>query len=92
MSFGIINNYIITATNCINNRDHPLIAKIEQVRIGLRLKTSQLPFKFFVHAGLSRHHSCTHWVTKTILCSRQCISFSDFRVVGKSAIVIQTPV
>src|SRR4030043_1543070 len=76
----------------IDNGNHPLIPVIEQVGRFLFYKFGCHLFKFLMVGCVSRHHSCSHRISESVLCSVFCISFPYFRIVCQSEIIVQAPV
>ena len=54
-------------------------------------KFGQLMLQLFVEIGMTRHHSRTHGIGRTIFCRSFSIYFSNFGMIGQAQIVIDTP-
>ena len=92
--FGIVNHHVerTRREQAVDDRDHALIAEIEQEGVLLAYEGGQLAFQLLVIFGLAAHHAGTHRSRHAELGRTPGIGFAHLRMIGEAQIVIQTPI
>src|SRR5690349_16693680 len=91
MTFGIVNDHIMTAAEHINDAYHTLVTKIEEAGIFFPFKFGQFFFELLVKIGIAAHHAGSHRGGQSVLFGSVGIRLPDLRVIGQTEVVIQTP-
>ena len=89
--FGVIHNHILTVNHRVDHRNHSLITIIQQISCFAPNKSCKLAFKLLVIIALTRHHTRSHRISHTKLCSSIGIGLANIRMIGKTKIIVQTP-
>src|SRR5258707_2152111 len=91
MTFGVIDDDVMTTADGIDGAHYPLITIIEQGGVLFFFESCQLPFQLFVIVAIATHHTGSHGGGHTVLDGCFAIHLADLRMVGQAQIVIQAP-
>ena len=92
VGLGIVDHHVTRGQQAVDDREHALVAEVEQEGILLADKLGQLTLQLLVVLGLTAHHAGTHRGGHAELGGTLGIGLAHLGVVGQSEVVVQTPV
>ena len=92
MRLRVVDHHVAAREQRVDDRDHSLIAVVEQEGVGLAHESGQLALELLVPLGLSAHHAGPHRIGHAELGGRLGVGLAHLRMVGQAQIVVQAPV
>ena len=89
---GVIDHHVARGEQAVDDRDHALIAEVQQEGVGFADELCQFALQLFVVFGLTAHHAGAHRGRHTELRSAFGVGFAHFGVIGQAQVVVQAPV
>ena len=92
MRLRVVDHHVAAREQRVDDRDHSLIAVVEQEGVGLAHESGQLALELLVPLGLSAHHAGPHRIGHAELGGRLGVGLAHLRMVGQAQVVVQAPV
>ena len=92
VGLGIVDDDVTRREQAVDDREHTLVAEVEQEGILLADEGGQLALELLVVFGLTAHHAGAHRGGHAELGGTLGIGLADLGVVGQAEVVVQTPV
>ena len=89
---GVVDDHVARGQQAVDDRDHALVAEVEQEGILLADELGELTLQLFVVNGLSAHHAGAHRGGHSEFGGAFGIRLAHFGMVGQSEVVVQAPV
>ena len=92
VGLGIVDHHVTRGQQAVDDREHALVAEVEQEGILLADKLGQFTLQLLVVLGLTAHHAGSHRGGHAELGGTLGIGLAHLGMVGQSEVVVQTPV
>ena len=92
MRFGIVDHHVARGEEAVDDRDHALIAEVQQEGVGFADELCQFALQLFVVFGLTAHHAGAHRGCHAEFGGTFGVGFAHFGVIGQAQVVVQAPV
>ena len=92
MRLGVVNHHVAGSEQAVDDRQHALVAEVEQEGVLLADELGQLAFQPLVVFGLAAHHARSHRSRHAELGGAFGIGLAHLGMVGQSQVVVQAPV
>ena len=88
----VVDHHVARREQAVDDRDHALIAEVQQESILLADELGQLALQLLVILGLTRHHAGTHRRSHAILGACLGVGLTHLGMIGQSEIVVKAPI
>ena len=92
VGLGVVHHHVARREQAVDDRNHALVAEVEQEGILLAHELGQLALQLLVVFGLATHHAGTHGGRHAEFGRTVGIGLAHLGVVGQAEVVVQTPV
>ena len=92
MRLGIVDHHVARIEQTVDDRDHALVAEVEQEGVLLADEGGQFALELLVVFGLAAHHAGAHRRGHAELGRALGVGFAHLGMVGQAEVVVQAPV
>ena len=89
---GVIDHHVARGEQAVDDRDHALIAEVQQEGVGFADELCQFALQLFMVFGLTAHHAGAHRGCHAEFGGTFGVGFAHFGVIGQAQVVVQAPV